>query len=165
MLTATSGVGVMKSVHRGEADVTAGPLELTGTERIDDITIVLTTDTGSLTGMVTDGLGRPAPGALVIVFPEDSKRWSVPFISLGRAMSTLVSPSRTTPGVRVLPRQPGQFTVPRILPGRYLVAAVQTENPNSFAVPDAEGLASLRPSATAITIRGGEMLALDLKLK
>ena len=71
MITASSGVGVVKSIRRGAKDLLAVPLELTGTEEIDDIEIVLTTDTGSLTGTVTDRRGQPAAGAWVLVFPDD----------------------------------------------------------------------------------------------
>ena len=47
---ATAGRAILKSVSRGGEDITTKPMKLTGTERITDIVIVLTTDTGRVPG-------------------------------------------------------------------------------------------------------------------
>ena len=184
MISASSGVGVVKSIHQGAKDLLGVPLELSGTEQIDDIEIVLTTETGALTGTVTTAGGQLAAGAWVLVFPDDPKRWSQPFVTVTRTMTAsaatasspapgagatpsttagvAVPPSTGGPGGDTRPRGPGQFMVPRLLPGRYLVATLGDPG-DTYPSPDPELLASLRPKASTVTVVAGELASVQLK--
>ena len=84
--------GTLKAVRRGMEDITTTPMEFVGTERISDVTIVFTRDTGKLDGMVTNGRGDPAPDAVVLLFPEDPRRCTSgsPFVRQGRSLSPTV---------------------------------------------------------------------------
>jgi len=172
MLTASSGVGVVKSIRRGATDLLGAPLELTGTERIDDIEIVLTTDTGYLRGSVTRADGKPALNTFVVVFSEDTRRWSAPFVSISRTMGAVppapagvaVAPAGIqAPGTPTFRRAPGDFTVGRLLPGRYYVATVADAENGGFPPPDADLLASLKPKAVTVTIVAGEVATVQLR--
>jgi hypothetical protein len=167
ILTASSAVGVVKSIRRGTSELLGVPLELSGTERIDDIEIVLSTDTGWLRGSVRRADGRPAEGAWVIAFSADNPRlWSVPFVGVSRATPpaalTSAALSSAAPGARVPVRSPGDFMMGRLLSGRYYVAAVESPG-NGFPAPDAEQLNSLKPKAVTVTIVAGKTTTVQLK--
>jgi hypothetical protein len=170
MLMASSDVGAVKSIRRGATDLLGAPLELRGTERIDDIEIVLTTDTGYLRGSVTRADGKPALNAWVLVFSEDGRRWSAPFVSVSRTMGAVppaggaVAPGGIpTPGTRAFARAPGDFFVGRLLPGRYYVATMAGAESGWFPTPDADLLASLKPKAVTVTIVAGEVATVQIR--
>ena len=62
----------LKSVMRGEEDIIDEPVTFAGTEAIDNLTIVLTTDKTILTGRAIDTDGKPAADYTVILFPDQS---------------------------------------------------------------------------------------------
>jgi len=111
---------------------------------VGGIDVLLTSHVGSLDGTVQDG-DKPALEYGVVVFPDDKDKWTFPsrFVTLAR------------------PSQQGAFTVPNLLPGRYLVVAVP-------ALPGMEAdpawLASMRASATPVTIGDGANTKTVLKL-
>ncbi len=74
-LATSGGVGVQYALRRGGRDITDVPLELVGTEHIENLEIVMTTATGTLSGRVLSADGTPAGGARVVVFPEQPGRW------------------------------------------------------------------------------------------
>jgi len=84
----------LKAVRQGSQDILAKPLELTGTENLSDIEIVLTSDTGGVEGGVTNSKGEPAAGAYVVIFPDDASQWfeSSPFV---RQTSAATAPAGT----------------------------------------------------------------------
>jgi hypothetical protein len=148
-------------------------MEFKGTERVNNVTIVLTHDVGSIDGAVTDDSGQPAPGASVIMFPDDESRWfrGSPFVHYTRAMpavrSSAVRPETAArPGlaapVRSL-RTPGSFVSISLLPGRYLVAAIESE---SGAMPptDRESLERLRKHAVVATVTAGATASVQLRV-
>jgi len=170
VLTAASRFGAVKSIRRGLVDLSVAPLELTGTERITDIEVVLTTETGDLAGVVTDAVGIPIPGADVLVCPEDLSRCN--------QMSLLRRPTRTSTGARpAAPRPgdagtttrkaaasdgPGRFSVLHLLPGRYLVAArtLRSDVPVSMDVVDA-----IRSRGTLVTITARQTTTVDIRVE
>jgi hypothetical protein len=174
MLAAWSGVGALKAIRRDGADLLGTFFELKGTERIDGIEIVLTTETGSLSGSVVGSDGRPATNAWVVIFPENPKLWYRPFVSISR--TTGVSPlsvssrppqaapqaASPVPGMRAA-RSPGEFFFGRLVSGRYYVATLDATDNASVPLPDPEFLASLKPQATAVTVVAGETATVAIR--
>ncbi len=176
-----TGTAALKSIRSGIRDLTLGPLELSGTERIDDIEIVLTTETGFLRGAVTDARGEPVNGAQVIVFPEESRQWYPlsPFVhqtmslsgpapgSISSSSLVAVSPAGsalgTAPMTRVGPA-PGAFMMSRLLPGRYYAVAIERDSGLSPSLFDGDLLGNLRKHAASVLIEAGKTTIADLKI-
>jgi hypothetical protein len=172
----------VKSIRRGAVDLLGSALELTGTEDIDDIEVVLTTETGSLAGTVVDARGEPVPGAALVVFGENPKYWFLgsPFVRPAPSMTRELLASRPSPvpspaaaghGGRprdealAIPRSPGRFAFLRLLPGRYYVATLPQTEGNAFDIEwlDREGLTQLRDKATIATVVAGEVTELVVR--
>jgi hypothetical protein len=156
---------VLKSVQRGSEDITTTPLDLVGTERIGDVTIVLTRDLGRLEGTVTNSRGEPVPEATIVVFSEDLKRGTdgSPFTRVARSGQ---APPVAAPGATAsasTTRGPGQYQLPTLVPGRYLAVAFDA---GGEPLPLLEGafLEKLRSLATAVTIAPNDATKLDLTL-
>ena len=124
----TGGLAALKAVRRGAIDISGQPLELEGTERLDNLTIVMTYDSGSLQGSVVDQEDEPLPGATVIVVPENPDTWNTgsPFVR------TVTAAGPSAPGTRAPGAVPsGQvtageagFVLTKLPAGRYLVIGV-----------------------------------------
>ena len=136
----------IKSVMQAEVDATDEPLTFTGSEVIDNLTIILTTDKTILTGRAIEVDGKPATSYTVIVFPEDSLRWQ----SWSRYLQT------------ARPDQTGEFRVEGLPPARYLAAAVRTVQQNEWF--DKDYLERLRPLATHVTLEMNRTATLSLKV-
>jgi hypothetical protein len=136
---------MVKSVMVNNGDVADTLFEMSGTETID-AQIVLTNRIPVVTGRVTSD-GRPAPGATVIVFPEDPTRWT----SLSRYV-------RTTRG-----DGQGRFTV-NGLPGdaRYLALALDYVDESEARDPDF--FEQMKTLATPFALRDGERREVALGL-
>jgi hypothetical protein len=173
LFNVTSGVGLLQAIRRGGEDITTTPLLLTGAEHIDDLEVVLTTDLGRMMGSVVDGSGKPAPGAWVIVFPDDPKRWTIGSGSVQAARTLETAPplpARMTPrpgGPAPIRRAPGDFIYPRLLPGRYFVFALAGEGGTGINLMqfDEEVLAKYSRQATAVTVTSGETAVVQLRIK
>ncbi|MEI6667461.1 MAG: carboxypeptidase-like regulatory domain-containing protein [Acidobacteriota bacterium] len=166
---ASGGRVALKSVRRGGQDILATPLELTGTEIITDVEIVLTSETGTCAATVTDANGDPAAGANVLVFSDDATRWfeGSPYVRLARTASGTPSSVPTPPPAvgSTAPevagsREPGRVVSGSLIPGRYGVIAFESGT-NSPAY-DPEALERYRSRAIFITITAGETTALQL---
>jgi 5-hydroxyisourate hydrolase-like protein (transthyretin family) len=135
--------GVMLSAIEADGvDVTDKPIELRGSA--PDIRIVLTTRVTEVAGIVSNDR-RPVSGRSVIVFPDNTEKWTFPsrFISLADT------------------NERGRFTIRRLPPGERYFAAVVTSFDDGDQY-DAEFLNSLRERATSFTLRDGEQKTLDL---
>jgi hypothetical protein len=178
LLTASSSIGAVKSIRRGAAELIGTPLDLSGTERIDDLEVVITSETGSIIGTVTDAAGNLAPGAFVAALQEDSTRWYLPFLSVGRAAAesdlravpvpsgpTAPTSSSTSAGTRAVALLPGQFRLGRLLPGRYYLVAVGEDDYGLLAGVDREYLEALKPKALAVDVAPGATTRVRLKIR
>jgi Carboxypeptidase regulatory-like domain len=174
LLTAFGPRMALRSVTIGADDLTARPMEFKGSERVSNVTIVLTHDVGTLDGVVTDDRGTPLPGATVIVFPEDSSRWfpGSPFVHYSRTMpaapTAIPRPPQTlpVPGTPAAPGrmlEPGRFAALGLLPGRYLVAAIDPAQTQGIPQMDEETLERLRPHAVLATIAAGSTANVQLR--
>jgi hypothetical protein len=163
LLNAWASGGVLKSIQRGGVDLTVTPLELTGTERITDIEIVFTAETGALTGLVTDAGGGPLPDRRALVFPDEPGLW-YPMSSFVRSMYTGRASAAPVPGSvsAAAPTGPGRFAVARLLPGKYLVAVQEL---SEAVLSDPDGFAALRSKATPVTIVAGGTASVEIQVK
>ena len=116
-------------------DLVDSPIDLEG-RNIDGVTIVLSKTLPHLRGTLTDGKGQPLDGT-VLLFPADSDRWA--------EESRLIRPAR--------PDDTGTFEFPDVIPGEYLVAAVEYVRTGEWADP--AYLEALREKATRLRIEEG----------
>jgi hypothetical protein len=133
-LSATGARTALKSVTRGARDVSGQVMELTGTERIDDVVITLTYETGGIQGVVACDEQEAASTISILIYPDDPDRWGTgtPFLRLVRP-GTGPTGGQTPGGAAVpglaqtlpLPAEPGMvpFQFPTMAPGRYVVVA------------------------------------------
>lgn len=185
LITAVGGGRTLKAVRRAGQDITTTPLVLAGSENIDDLEVVLTYDTGNLLVDITDDRGQPVLGAWLIAFPDDPKRWTSgsPFVRIGRAamspppgfgsgsqgdqrLRSSSVPASPAPGATTgFLRQPGQFLLTRLLPGRYYVMAMESDDNGMmpFAQYDAETIAGWRRQATAVAVAVGETATVSVR--
>ena len=77
----------LKEVRRGAIDISGRPLELAGTERMEDLVIVMTYDTGSSRGRSSTSRTKLLSVAAVLVVPEDPDNGTSgsPFVWMARA--------------------------------------------------------------------------------
>jgi hypothetical protein len=67
---------VVKSVvYRGQ-DVTDVALDIEGRQQLKDVRVIITDAATDVTGTVTDGSGREAPDALVLIIPASQQFWT-----------------------------------------------------------------------------------------
>ena len=173
---------VLKSVTFGGEDIVTTGLTLAGTERIEGVTITLTTDTATIDGTVTTSGGEPAE-AWIIVFPDDDTRWfpMSPFVRIGRSRATAVAsggrgastPSAspgTSPTASAASRQAGGFVTPMLLPGRYAIIAIPVNDGSylsagSSPATDRDSLLPLRAGAKIVSLTAGRTVTVQLQLK
>ena len=136
----------LKSVLQGGVDVTDTGIQFRPGEDVDNVQVVLTMRTTTVSGQVADSKGLAAKDYAVVVFPDDSARW-VP-------MSRYIRTER--------PDQQGRFLVKGLPPGRYLAAAVDSiENGQES---DPEFLEQLRGVSTPFDLNEDDQKSLALKL-
>lgn len=173
---------MLKSVTFGGEDIVTTGLTLAGTERIEGVTITLTTDTATIDGTVTTSGGEPAE-AWIIVFPDDDTRWfpMSPFVRIGRSRATAVAsggrgastPSAspgTSPTASAASRQAGGFVTPMLLPGRYAIIAIPVNDGSylsagSSPATDRDSLLPLRAGAKIVSLTAGRTVTVQLQLK
>jgi hypothetical protein len=172
--TVMSGHGALKSVSCGGRDISGQPLELQGTERIDDLVFTMTEEIGTIDAEVTDEHGDPVDGAPFVVFQDDPGRWGYnsPFVRSGSTATAQQSLAATIAvmaagtagagqaGART-PPSPGRFTLRNLPRGRYAVVALPPDT--QFVRPDREMLQHLREVATTVTVDGGQTATVQLK--
>ena len=102
--TAMGGRAALKEIRRGATDISGQPVELLGTERIDDLVVVMTYDTGGIEGVIEDEGDKPISDAAALIVPDDPDKWNAgsPFVRIARVSPS--SPGGTpftaaTPGV------------------------------------------------------------------
>lgn len=129
----------LKEIRHGKQIATKGAINLRG-EDIDDVEVVFTDRVTRVSGRVSDGLNRPATG-VVIVFAEDRALWR--------------SGVRHSDAADIDDK--GAYSVSALPPGRYLAVAVADAEELTPAT-----LERLRRRATALTLRDGEGVTLNL---
>jgi hypothetical protein len=130
---------------RGQ-DITDSGLPLKGQTAITDVEVILTAQSTTVTGAVTDAEGRPVLDCVTLVFAEDRDKWGV--------MSRYSSLAR--------PDQQAAFVIRQLPPGRYLAVALPYIEDGEQLNP--ELLERLRGVATPFTLSEGGSQSLQLKV-
>jgi hypothetical protein len=135
-----------KSVVIDGKDVTETPIDFEPGRVYDDIRVTLTQTRAEVNGAVLDALNRPTSEYVAILFPEDPDLWF----------------PRNRNIVAGRPDQNGQYKIPSLPPGRFLIAAVASIEAGEEQDP--ELLKRLASRATRITLNEGETETVTLKL-
>jgi len=141
--TAPRGYVVSAVLYEGR-NLLDSPIDFNGGEVLLGVQVVLTSRPSQLIGTVNDAAKAPVSDYSVLVFPEDPLR----------------NPRRLARWVR--PNQRGQFTSDDLLPGSYLVIAVDDVDADrwqQFAY-----LNQFRGRATRVTLGDGEKKTVALEL-
>lgn len=163
-----TGSAVLKSITYGADDISAKPVELKGTERLRNVVITLTHDSGRIQGTVTIDGTTPAKGALVVAFPDDPERWfqGSPFVSVMSTTSDIPPEvlAQRPPGAPA-PPAPGSIMGRPLLPGRYFVIALEGSG-GGFSPPrDPAEFEKLKKEATAVTVNAGVVTTVQLRVQ
>jgi len=141
---ATSMQWNLKAVLVGGADVTDSGIDLKRGENVDNVTIVLSDRSTTLTGTVRDVAGTPVPALTVIAFAADSQYW--------RPQSRWIQAGRTD--------QNGAYRLRALPPGDYLVFV--SDNVEQGEWFDPSFLDQVRNAARRISISEGDQKTQDL---
>jgi hypothetical protein len=136
----------VRSIDIAGKDYADVPIDVHGGVHLDNATIVLSKTLPRLQGTLRDASGVPAEGT-VLLFPEDSVKWTED--------SRLVRSTR--------PDQGGTFELRNLIPGLYLVTALDYIREGEWADPDV--LEKLRSGATRVRVdeTAAQPVALILK--
>jgi hypothetical protein len=133
---------MLTAIEANGVDVTDKPIDVRG--RAPDIRIILTTRVTEVSGVVMYD-GKPAGGRSVIIFPDNTERWTFPSRYIALADADYL----------------GRFTIRRLPPDeRYYAAVVSTFDDGEQYDP--EFLNQLKAGAETLTLREGERRSITL---
>jgi hypothetical protein len=138
----------VKAVRVEGTDVTDQGIEFKGIEAVAGVELVLTSKVTEITGTVKGPGGQPAKDYTVVVFSEDSQRWTAPN-------------TRHVAGTR--PAQDGRFQLKQLPAGSYYAIAMDYLPQGEWGDP--EVLDRLKTKATRFTLEEGETKTLDLRMQ
>ena len=139
----------VRSVQYEGKDLLDTTVDVTGGQRLDGVTVLLTRTLPVFRGTLLDDKGHPSEGS-VVLFPEDTALWA--------EESRLIR--------RVRPDSTGAFEFRNLIPGKYLAAAVEYVRDGDFQDPSF--LEGLREHASPVRIDEREAtapLALTLRAR
>jgi hypothetical protein len=142
MAASPIGAWYLKSIVVNGRNALRRPIEL-GNDDLAGAVVTYSDQTYTIFGNVTGSPVNPEqdPGAIVVIFPAEHETW------IGEGMNPLLHHAAVTyPG--------GTFRMPRIIPGDYLVGAVDADAGHD--VQDPAFLMKLAPLATRVSIREPE---------
>jgi Carboxypeptidase regulatory-like domain len=137
----------LKSVEANGIDVADTGVEIKGSDPITGIEIVVSSKSTEVAGGVSGGDGGGVKDYTLVIFAEDSQKWTVPG-------------TRWVTGTR--PDQDGRFRVRNMPPGSYYAIAVDYLPRGEWNDPDV--LERLKPKAQRFSLGEGETKTLDLKI-
>lgn len=145
MFNQPPGWAVRAVRYRG-TDVTDTGIEVRPSEDLAEVEVELTNRPTDLSGVVTNAKGEAIKDYSVIVFPQDSDKWT----PNSRYMRT----SR--------PDQDGRYKVTGVPAGQYLVIALDYLDQNDWN--DKDFLEKIRSKATTFSLNDGETKSVDLRI-
>jgi hypothetical protein len=137
----------LKSVMLNGMDVIDTGIDIPPNTTIPNLVVTMTTQHGELSGTVAGANGEAERDCWVIVFPQDSARWT----PLARGIAV------------ARPAQTNRFQL-SIPPGTYYAVAVDTFDVEAGEWTDAAFLARVRDRAVTFSIADGDKKSLDLKV-
>jgi hypothetical protein len=126
------GWSVRSIVHEGK-DLIDDAHEFRGGQQVDGLTVLLSKSMPKLRGTLLDARGTPVEGS-VVMFPEDPAKWS--------------EQSRLVRSIR--PDHAGTFEFRDVVPGEYLLVALEYLRTDDFSDP--AFLEGLRERATRVRV-------------
>ena len=141
-----AGGGMMKSSIVNGQDTLDFPLEFTGERDIAGAVLTVTDKSSELTGLLTDGAGKPAVDFTIVVAPSDPRFW--------------------VPGGRRImitrPDTAGRYTFRSLPPGDYMVAAVtDMEQGGQY---DPEFLKAIASASVRVMVQEAARVSQDLRV-
>jgi protocatechuate 3,4-dioxygenase beta subunit len=136
----------VKAIVAGGRDITDTSIDVRSGEPLHGVQIVLTNHIATIAGDLSDEAGAPLADGTVVVFSADRARW--------------FDGTRFVRAVR--PDQHGRYQITGLLPGDYLLAAVDYVEEGGWN--EADFLESLRERAQKVAIAEGQTLTIPLKL-
>lgn len=137
---------VVKAVTHQGRDLADTVIDPKSGDELSEVLVLITDRIATLSGDLTNQDGAPVADGTVIVFAAEPARW--------------FEGSRFVRAER--PDQKGRYQVKGLLPGTYLVAAVDYVEEGGWNDP--EYLESLRPRARSVTIAEGESQTLPMTI-
>jgi hypothetical protein len=135
----------VKAILHDGRDISDTPVEMKSGETLTGVQVVVSNQVTTVSGQLLDDRGAPLVDGTVIVFADDSSRWS--------------DDSRWVRAVR--PDQQGRYQIKGLPPGEYLAVAVDYVEDGSWNDP--EYLESIRRHGQHLTLREAETRSLSLK--
>ncbi|MBV8820610.1 MAG: carboxypeptidase regulatory-like domain-containing protein [Acidobacteriaceae bacterium] len=117
-LQGLAGNTYIKSIHFGEADVTATGLDLSQGVPPGDLTVRISKAGGQVDGSVVDGQEQPVPGAMVVLVPGTERRSNADLYKVTKTDAA------------------GKFTLHGIAPGEYELLAWDEVEFGAWQDPD-----------------------------
>jgi len=146
--TGTPAGWALKSAMFQGRDLSDTPFDLSGD--IDDVVLTFTDRPRTLTGGVQDGGSDLAVGAMVVLFPTDSRLWTDYGTGSRRVQSVHVSPT-------------GTFTLQVPPVGQYCIVAIPDDQSTNWRNPAT--LARLVTIAERLEVRDDQPIAQALKVR
>lgn len=137
----------VKAIRYNGADITDHGLDVTPSQPITGLEVVLTNRTTEITGTVKAG-NDPATDYTVVIFSDDPQKWTAP-------MTRHIASAR--------PSQAGRFQVKNLPEGSYYAVALEYIPQGDWLDP--EVLDRLKSRAQRFTLAEGEIRTLDLRLE
>jgi hypothetical protein len=137
----------LQGVWSGDQEISDTPIDITGAAPPAPLRIVVTSETGTLSGIARDAKGAPLAGARVVVFGDDERAWGV----RSRVIKTVEAGAD------------GRYEVRGLLPGKYSAGAVSFLD--NMAWFDAGVLRQLKTGAQAVNVAANGRQTLDLVVK
>jgi hypothetical protein len=137
----------LKTVSLDGVDVSDTPVDLRGRETPRTLRMVITSRTGSVSGLVLDEAGKPLSHARVVVFSADDRQWG---------WRTRMVKSVESDGQ-------GRYVIDGLLDGKYHVVAVPFLEEGAWL--DATILARLVPTTPPMELSGAAKLTANVVVK
>jgi hypothetical protein len=138
---------MLKAVRFQGNDVTDSGVDFKSGESVSGLEIVMTSRATDVTGTVKASDGTLLKDYTVVIFAEDSEKWTTPM-------------TRYVTGTR--PDQEGRFRARQLPAGDYYAIAVDYIEQGTWGDP--ELLERLKPKAKRFSLGDGETKTLDLAL-
>jgi hypothetical protein len=146
VVPSSAGGWTVKGIFAGDRDLTDTPIDFRSGVDVRDVRVVLTNRVAALSGATVDVQGTARIDCSVLVFPDDRAR--------------AARPMRYARWVR--PDQHGSFAVDALLPGAYLVVAVNEVDDTQWM--NVDYLDRFRAVATRVTLAESDKKIVTLRV-
>ncbi|HEX5069341.1 MAG TPA: carboxypeptidase-like regulatory domain-containing protein [Vicinamibacterales bacterium] len=146
-LSATSPGWMLKSAMLGDRDVADTPFDVKPGEDVSGLVLTFTNAPAEVSGVVTDGAGKPRTDLLIVLFSQNRADW-------------FSGSRRVLPPVRLASN--GRFAFQNLVAGQYYLAALTEVTAADLNSP--QFLEQVVPVAIRISLADGEKKTQDLRV-